>query len=159
MAVVATIHQPSIKVFNCFTQLYLLSYHGLQLIWLTHVIYSTHVGKCIYDGAPQNLTQHLASHGTDVPRLYNPADFVLEVATGDHGEEILEQLSQTQQDVFDAEFEATKLSEVPTVPIATVVSSTIESWPLKKHLWIHVQRSLLIMIRDPIIFGFRFSST
>jgi ABC-type multidrug transport system ATPase subunit len=69
MAVVATIHQPSAKLFNLFNSVYMMSYDG----------------QCIYHGSPQTMLQTLSRYGLNCPKFHNPSDFVLEVASKEHG--------------------------------------------------------------------------
>jgi ABC-type multidrug transport system ATPase subunit len=69
MAVVATIHQPSAKLFNLFNSVYIMSYDG----------------QCIYQGSPEAMLQTLRGYRLNCPKFHNPSDFVLEVASKEHG--------------------------------------------------------------------------
>ncbi|RWR98924.1 ATP-binding cassette sub-family G member 1-like protein, partial [Dinothrombium tinctorium] len=44
-------------------------------------------GKCIYEEDPTNVVQYLSKFGLQCPEFYNPAEFIAEVASGDHGAE------------------------------------------------------------------------
>ncbi|CAG2163236.1 unnamed protein product [Oppiella nova] len=71
IATVATIHQPSAKMFHLFDRVYVLS----------------NTGVCVYDGPPQDVTQTLSLIGLTIPLYYNPADFIIEVASGDYAKQ------------------------------------------------------------------------
>ena len=76
-AIIATIHQPSCKILMKFNLIYLLSKNG----------------KCLYFGPPDKIKGHFMSAGLEFPSEYNPADFAIETAYGDYGEEIFDKLN------------------------------------------------------------------
>ncbi|KAF7490470.1 ATP-binding cassette sub-family G member 1 [Sarcoptes scabiei] len=85
IGVISTIHQPSARVFNLFDHIYIISYNGY----------------CIYEGSPKNLLQHLSKVDLICPQFHNPADFIAEVASNEHGPKCLQKLIdlKEQQDM------------------------------------------------------------
>ncbi|EDW64893.1 ATP-binding cassette sub-family G member 4 isoform X1 [Drosophila virilis] len=68
--VICTIHQPSALTFSMFDHLYAIA-----------------EGQCIYAGGSQNLVPFLGALNLHCPESYNPADYLMEIATHDYDTE------------------------------------------------------------------------
>lgn len=81
--IICTIHQPSGMLFNMFDYIYAIA-----------------DGKCIYKGASVNLVNFLAELDLICPSTYNPADYLLEIASNDDGERLSEKLSNVENSKY-----------------------------------------------------------
>lgn len=66
--VICTIHQPSARQFEKFDQLYVIA-----------------EGSCIFNGPAKGLVPFLKECEIPCPSSYNPADYIIEVASNDYG--------------------------------------------------------------------------
>jgi len=128
IAVVATIHQPSARVFNLFDHIYVISYNGY----------------CIYEGSPQQMLDHLTSVDLHCPQFHNPADYIAEVASAEHGTEALERLIEVKHRQ-DAALDVQKGSSRSLAQY-----SEMNNYPTLLHIWILIQRTTLHILRDPV---------
>ncbi|KAI4463325.1 abc transporter g family member 28 [Holotrichia oblita] len=68
--VVCTIHQPSATMFAIFDQVYALA-----------------AGRCLYQGLTSKLIPFLETVGLPCPMFHNPADYIIELACGEYGDD------------------------------------------------------------------------
>lgn len=94
MAIVATIHQPSAKVFKMFDQVYILSKKG----------------SYAYSGPPGGVMDTIRIvTGLKCPQYSNPSDFILEIVSYDYGEGPADRLIEFEREKcrnFERGFEA-----------------------------------------------------
>nr|CAD7402721.1 unnamed protein product [Timema cristinae] len=67
--VICSIHTPSARMFAQFDHVYIVS-----------------SGQCVFQGQGSDMVPFLSSLGLSCPKHYNPADFVIEVSSGEYGD-------------------------------------------------------------------------
>lgn len=79
IAIVLSIHQPQREVFDLFDKIYVMASGGIA----------------IYDGSPSNCSQYVNEiTGIQMPSEdYNPASFIIEIASGEYGSEPIRALA------------------------------------------------------------------
>uniref|UniRef100_A0A4W3HGU3 ATP-binding cassette, sub-family G (WHITE), member 4a n=1 Tax=Callorhinchus milii TaxID=7868 RepID=A0A4W3HGU3_CALMI len=142
--IICTIHQPSAKLFEMFDKLFILSQ-----------------GQCIYKGIVPSLIPFLKGVGLYCPTYHNPADFIIEVASGEYGD-LNPMLFKAVQDGMCSMAEKKNASN----------SSDVSAWksdtgPIEKHTFatssfnqfcILFKRTFISILRDTVLTHLRFMS-
>lgn len=102
----------------------------------------------MYSGDTSAVQSTLKEHGLECPVFYNPADFIIEIASGDLGTECMDRMSTQQM-----KEECTKLQNAEhQVKLSRVVDKMMRKpLPLMAHTWILLKRSLLVSWREPML--------
>lgn len=91
IAIVLTIHQPQQDVFDLFDKVYVMAIGGIV----------------IYDGPPDKCVEFVERYaGIKMPNLdYNPASFIIEIASGEYGQEPIDAMARQVIIEFEAKRE------------------------------------------------------
>ncbi|XP_077106701.1 ATP-binding cassette sub-family G member 4 isoform X3 [Ranitomeya variabilis] len=144
--IICTIHQPSAKLFEMFDKLYILSQ-----------------GQCIYRGSVTHLIPYLKSLGLHCPTYHNPADFIIEIASGEYGDlnPVLFQAVEDGLCPISREKSKTTIGELDVFPLQDV-SGQIESHTFAtssmNQFCILFKRTFLSILRDTVLTHLRFMS-
>ncbi|CAG9785455.1 unnamed protein product [Diatraea saccharalis] len=85
--IVCTVHQPSASLFAMFDQVYILA-----------------AGQCLYQGTTKNLVPYLEQAGVPCPIYHNPADYVIELACGEYGDDKIQILTSKAENGRSLDF-------------------------------------------------------
>uniref|UniRef100_A0A8C8LVT8 ATP-binding cassette, sub-family G (WHITE), member 4b n=1 Tax=Oncorhynchus tshawytscha TaxID=74940 RepID=A0A8C8LVT8_ONCTS len=138
--IICTIHQPSAKLFEMFDKLYILSQ-----------------GQCIYKGTVPYLIPYLKNLGLHCPTYHNPADFIIEVASGEYGDwnPVLFEAAQAGMCAIEEKEKSCDKND-------TSDSGAIESHSFATSTWtqfcILFNRTLMTICRDQVLTHLRLMS-
>ncbi|XP_078036477.1 ATP-binding cassette sub-family G member 1 [Augochlora pura] len=90
--VICSLHTPSASVFSKFDHVYVVS-----------------GGQCVYRSTVSNLVPFLRQAGIECPKHYNPADFMIELSSGEYGSEWIGRM----MNLVDTEMPITPISRIP----------------------------------------------
>lgn len=110
----------------------------------------SHDGRCLYSGEAAAVLPHLKKQDLECPLFYNPADFVIEIAMGDHGQAFIDKLSAIEEEKHEKEIGAEDAGN--EVKLSRVVEKMMRKpLPLLTHTGILLKRSLVITWREPML--------
>ncbi|XP_053533122.1 ATP-binding cassette sub-family G member 4 isoform X2 [Ictalurus punctatus] len=147
--IICTIHQPSAKLFEMFDKLYILSQ-----------------GQCIYKGTVPYLIPYLKNLGLHCPTYHNPADFIIEVASGEYGD-LNPVLFEAVQGGMCSESDKKNSSDKSDPTSSCPSQSYNDSGPIEKHTFatstltqfcILFKRSFVTICRDTVLTHLRVMS-
>ncbi|KAJ7333084.1 ATP-binding cassette sub- G member 4 [Desmophyllum pertusum] len=154
--VVCTIHQPSAKLFEMFDKLYILA-----------------EGNCLFQGTVQDLIPYLAGEGLVCPKYHNPADYIIEVASGEYGENVIPSLvkawrareeTMTQQRSLTSSTSCSYdsrnmvVSMLPNCNVETSTDSIIHAASQTTQFTVLFKRAAQSIFRDRVFTHLRFVS-
>nr|AIN44118.1 ATP-binding cassette sub-family G member 1-like protein [Laodelphax striatellus] len=132
--IICTIHQPSATIFEMFDQVYLIN-----------------GGRCVYQGSSINTVKFLQSINIPCPKYHNPADFVMDVISGEFGDHTERMIEASQNTNWRApppviraqlkkrtsdDIEKVKMMGFPVTP------------PEILRLWVLINRCIIQLYRD-----------
>ncbi|XP_054167692.1 ATP-binding cassette sub-family G member 1-like [Oppia nitens] len=146
----ASIHQPTARLLGFFDNIYVLSVDG----------------QCVYSGPTQTLVEHLSKFGLNCPVFHNPADYVIEIASGGHGSDAIETLVAYER------HKSRPLLDHQTVSKDELISGDSRLHRKNNHRfsihlppdnfsqqfgnsWILIRRSGLVSVRQPLNYWLR----
>ncbi|KAJ0021838.1 hypothetical protein NQD34_009328 [Periophthalmus magnuspinnatus] len=142
--IICTIHQPSAKLFEMFDKLYILS-----------------EGQCVYKGSVPYLIPYLKTLGLHCPTYHNPADFIIEVASGEYGN-MNPVLFEAVQSGLCALDETKSLNQNNGHQICTTTNHKMESHTFAtstlKQFYILFKRTFITICRDQVLTHLRIIS-
>ncbi|XP_015122195.1 ATP-binding cassette sub-family G member 4 [Diachasma alloeum] len=110
--IVCTIHQPSASLFQLFDQVLVVAN-----------------GYCLYQGATDQLVPYLESVKLPCPIYHNPADYVIELACGEHGYDKIENLVNASDNGRNLQWFNNKERFVSSIEVAIDSSKGGEQTP------------------------------
>ncbi|XP_042144664.1 ATP-binding cassette sub-family G member 1 [Ixodes scapularis] len=152
LTIAFSIHQPSSRLFQLFDRLYVLA-----------------EGSCIYRGPAKDMVLHLNSNNLQCPPFYNPADFLIEVASGDYGsvKDSLVEYTNINMDkvpcyasaMTNGYIEDTQHDEVAVVPLLTREDRVfVNTVSLGLQIKVLLKRCYLSLVRNPMVFHLRLAT-
>ncbi|XP_064484786.1 LOW QUALITY PROTEIN: ATP-binding cassette sub-family G member 1-like [Ornithodoros turicata] len=148
--IVCSIHQPSSKIFQLLDKLYVLA-----------------DGRCIYSGPTEDCVPFMSNQGLECPPFYNPADFLIELASGDFGD-VKQDLASIFSDVTRAvvavpassteEVDEDNPSKTPLLANESGDLPPVQGAPLCVQLRVLLKRNFLSIVREPLVFHLRLAT-
>ncbi|XP_054928409.1 ATP-binding cassette subfamily G member 4-like isoform X1 [Dermacentor andersoni] len=151
--VACSIHQPSSRIFQLFDRLYVLG-----------------DGYCLYHGTVRDLLPTLTANGLQCPAFYNPADFLIEVASGEYGDVKgdLVRYAERHNDVFSTNPAPKSLANggghlnEPAAVLAPLLKQEghglVSTASCSMQMNVLLKRCYLSLIRNPMVFHLRLAT-
>lgn len=143
MIIATSIHQPTAKIMSYFDHLYIISCNG----------------QCIYNGPTGELVGTLSRFGLSCPQYHNPADHVVEIASGDYGFDCVDLLADNFKQICAGQ--VSEREECQSVKMLKLVQRTQKHSIYKQILTtvILTKRAMVTTMRDPNIYISRLITT
>lgn len=139
LAVMASIHQPSSGVLSMFDSLYVLAFGGV----------------CIYDGPPAHILPTLVASGYQAQIETNPAEHLTEIASREHGIELMNRLHKTVDPRARPEDPSVLATAAVVVLPLDQVAKRQRPVPFKTETSILFHRYLQVFLRDRVLLAMR----
>lgn len=127
--IICSIHAPSALIFRAFDHVYAIA-----------------EGKCIYQGSSRNIVPFLVELDMSCPASYNPADYLMEIATSQYGnlnQNLTEKIGNGLSEVYRSEMEL-KDNNACTMETKNLKYKSTFAY----QLLLLIQRNLLFMKRN-----------
>jgi ATP-binding cassette, subfamily G (WHITE), member 1 len=128
--VICTIHQPTALLLKKFDHIYALA-----------------GGQCIYQGSQKNLVPFLAELNLICPQTYNPADFLLEIASNDYGPQN-ERLTEKIENGLNINFRQRQIADYDLTDSSSYILTNFNHSSFLYQVTLLIQRNLLLNKRD-----------
>ena len=115
-------------------------------------------GQCLYSGSVGGLIPFMTSHDLICPKYHNPADFIIEVASGEFGEECTTQMLTTVATRKKEVNHHSVLEQVHSDSNRELRDHNCYTASLTKQFAILLRRQLLTTYRDPMVTHLRLIS-
>ncbi|XP_044005964.1 ATP-binding cassette sub-family G member 4-like [Aphidius gifuensis] len=132
--VICSIHTPSANIFSKF-----------------HHVYVVANGQCAYRGPVNNLVPFLNDVGIECPKHYNPADFVVDIASGEYGTKFIDSMISE----VNTKYPITPIQQsLTTIDIETIYKNTIKiSW--QTQFCTLLKRMMIQLLREKDYLGLK----
>lgn len=141
IAIIVSIHQPNSKIVSIFDSLYVLSHNGHNM----------------FAGPPSALAPFLQGNNVPCPIYFNPVDIILDIAAGQYDDNILKTMVDTRASVSGEENNNSDNSNISKYTNSSSMKKIFDrmmtrSLPFFSHTFIIFHRSLILSMREPLVF-------
>ncbi|EFN82123.1 ATP-binding cassette sub-family G member 1, partial [Harpegnathos saltator] len=134
--IICTIHQPSAAIYQIFDHIYLVV-----------------DGHCMYRSSPDETIGYFARQGLQCPKYHNPADYMLEVVSGEYGdyhEQLIATVTWLNHPRKEAHAITSSYNTIEKIPDNGDSAMMLTRSPPTElmRFWILLQRSAILVHRD-----------